>query len=203
MSLLYQRGKRDIMQKRRIILASRSPRRKKLLEQVGLEFEICESNFDEDSVSLADPIELAKFLALKKAEAVAARYDDAIIIGADSVVIFNDQALGKPKNSAEAKRILSELSGKENKGITGYAIIDTKNKIVVNNHSEAVVKFRDLSDLEIDEYVATGEPLDMAGAYGLMDRGATLMDTVSGNFYSIVGLPINEVYIELRKMGAV
>ncbi|MBI4779161.1 septum formation protein Maf [Candidatus Falkowbacteria bacterium] len=191
------------MQKRRIILASRSPRRKKLLEQVGLEFEICESNFDEDSVSLADPIELAKFLALKKAEAVAARYDDAIIIGADSVVIFNDQALGKPKNSAEAKRILSELSGKENKGITGYAIIDTKNKIVVNNHSEAVVKFRDLSDLEIDEYVATGEPLDMAGAYGLMDRGATLMDTVSGNFYSIVGLPINEVYIELRKMGAV
>lgn len=191
------------MQKRRIILASRSPRRKKLLEQVGLEFEICESNFNEDSVNLADPIELVKFLALKKAEVVAARYDDAIIIGADAVVIFNGQTLGKPKDAADAKRILRQLSGQENKGITGYALIDTKSKIVVNNYSEAVVKFRDLSDEEIDEYVATGEPLDMAGAYGLMDKGAILMESVRGNFYSIVGLPINQVYVELRKMGAI
>lgn len=191
------------MQKRRIILASRSPRRKKLLEQIGLEFEIVESNFDEDRVSLADPIELAKFLALKKAQAVAANYDDAIIIGADSVVIFNGAALGKPRDAADAKRILRQLSGRENKGITGYCLIDTKNKIVVNKHSEAVVKFRNFSDEEIDEYIATGEPLDMAGAYGLMDKGAVLMDTVSGNFYSIVGLPISEVYAELRKMGAI
>ena len=190
------------MQKRKIVLASRSPRRKKLLEQIGLEFEICDSNFDEDSVKLADPIELAKFLALKKAEAVAANYDDAIIIGADSVVIFNGVALGKPEDAADAKRILRELSGKENKGITGYCLIDTKNKIVVNSHSEAVVKFRDLSDEEINDYVATGEPLDMAGAYGLMDKGAVLMESVRGNFYSIVGLPINEIYVELRKMGA-
>jgi len=173
------------------------------MEQVGLEFEICDSNFDEDSVKIADPTELAMFLALKKAQVVAARYDDAIIIGADSVVIFNGRALGKPRDAAEAKRILRELSGKENKGITGYAVIDTKNKIVVNSHGEATVKFRNLSDAEIDEYVATGEPLDMAGAYGLMDKGAILTESVRGNFYSIVGLPINEVYVELRKMGAV
>ncbi len=191
------------MQKRKIVLASRSPRRKKLLEQIGLEFEIVDSNYDENQIKIADLIELAKFLALKKAEVVAARYDDAIIIGADSVVIFNGQALGKPKDAADAKRILRELSGKENKGITGYAIIDTKNKIVVNNHSEAVVKFRNLSEEEIDEYVATGEPLDMAGAYGLMDKGAVLMESVRGNFYSIVGLPINQVYVELRKMGTI
>ena len=191
------------MQQRKIVLASKSSRRKKLLEQIGLEFEICESNFDEDSVILADPIELAKFLALKKAEVVAARYGDAVIIGADSVVIFNGKILGKPKDAADAKRILRGLSGKENKGITGYAIIDTKNKITVNSHSEAVVKFRNLSDEEINEYVATGEPLDMAGAYGLMDKGAVLMESVNGNFYSIVGLPINEVYIELRKMGVI
>lgn len=173
------------------------------MEQIGLEFEICESNFDEDSVKLADPIELAKFLALKKAEAVAANYDDAIIIGADSVVIFNGRALGKPCDAVDAKRILRELSGKENRGVTGYAIIDTKNKIVVNDYGEATVKFRDLSDEEINEYVATGEPLDMAGAYGLMDKGAVLMESVRGNFYSIVGLPINQVYVELRKMGAI
>ncbi|MFA6307160.1 MAG: nucleoside triphosphate pyrophosphatase [Patescibacteria group bacterium] len=191
------------MQKRRIILASKSPRRKKILEQISLEFEIVESNFDEDSVILADPVELAKFLALKKAEAVAADYDDAIIIGADSMVIFNGRTLGKPKDAVEAKRILRELSGKENIGLTGYAIIDTKNKIVVNNYSQAVVKFRNLSDEEIDEYIATGEPLNMAGAYGLMDKGAVLMESIRGNFYSIVGLPINEVYVELKKMGAV
>jgi len=199
----FKETKNIIMQKRKIVLASRSPRRKKLLEQVGLEFEIFESNFDENSVKLADPIELAKFLALKKAEAAAAQYADAIIIGADSVVIFNGAALGKPRDAAEAKKILRELSGKENKGITGYAIIDVKNKIVINSHSEATVKFRDLSDEEIDEYIATGEPLDMAGAYGIMDRGATLMESVNGNFYSIVGLPINEVYFELRKMGVI
>ena len=191
------------MQKRKIVLASGSPRRKRLLEQIGLEIEICESNFNEDSVKLADPIELAKFLALKKAETVAARFEDAIIIGADSVVIFDGVALGKPKDEAQAKRILRELSGKENRGITGYAVIDTKNNVMVNNHSEAIVKFRNLSDEEINEYVATGEPLDMAGAYGLMDKGAILMESVSGNFYSIVGLPINEVYLELRKMGAI
>lgn len=191
------------MQKRRIILASRSPRRKKLLEQIGLEFEICDSNFDEDSIKITDPVGLVKLLALKKAEAVAVNYDDAIIIGADSVVIFNGAALGKPRDEADAKRILRELSGQENKGITGYAIIDTKNKIVINSHSEATVKFRNLSDEEIDEYIATGEPLDMAGAYGLMDKGAVLMESVRGNFYSIVGLPISEVYVELRKMGAV
>jgi septum formation protein len=147
------------MQKRKIILASKSPRRKKLLEQIGLEFKIVESNFNEDSVNLADPIELAKFLALKKAEVVAANYDDAIIIGADSVVIFNGCPLGKPKNAIEAKKILRELSGKENKAITGYAIIDTKNKTVVNNYSGAIVKFRNLSDEEINEYVETGEPM--------------------------------------------
>jgi len=173
------------------------------MEQVGLEFEIRESNFDEESVSIADPIELAKFLALKKAQAVASLYDDAIVIGADSIVIFNGQAIGKPKDAADAKRILLALSGRENRAITGYALIDTKKQIVVNKHSEAVVKFRKYSDEEIDEYIATGEPLVMAGAYGLMDRGAILMESIRGDFYSIVGLPIGRVYEELRKMEAV
>lgn len=191
------------MQKRKIILASKSPRRKKLLEQIGLEFEIVDSNYDEDMAVISDPIELVKFLALKKAEAVAAKFDDAIIIGADSVVIFNGQALGKPKDAADAKRILRELSGQENKGITGYCLIDTKNKTVVNNHSEAVVKFRNLSAEEIDEYVATGEPMDGAGAFQLMERGGMLAESISGDFYSIVGLPIAKVYVELRKMGAI
>ena len=191
------------MQKRKIVLASGSPRRKRIMEQVGLEFEIRESNFDEESVSIADPIELAKFLALKKAQAVASLYDDAIVIGADSIVIFNGQAIGKPKDAADAKRILLALSGRENRAITGYALIDTKKQIVVNKHSEAVVKFRKYSDEEIDEYIATGEPLVMAGAYGLMDRGAILMESIRGDFYSIVGLPIGRVYEELRKMEAV
>jgi septum formation protein len=186
---------------RKIILASKSPRRKRLLEQIGLKFEVVESSFDEESVELADPIELTKLLALKKAESVAKNFEDAIVIGADSVVIFKGRPLGKPKDEADAREILRELSGKENKAITGFAIIDTKNKIIINDHSEATVKFRELSDEEINDYIATGEPLGMAGAYGLMDKGAVLMESISGNFYTIVGLPINQVYVELKKLG--
>lgn len=174
-----------------------------MLEQIGLEFEIVESDYDEDMNAKADPYELVKFLALKKAENVAEQYGDAIIIGADTIAVFNNKFLGKPKDAAEAKKVLRELSGKENVAITGYAIIDTKNKIVINDHSDAIVKFRNLSDAEIDEYVATGEPLGMGGSYGLMDRGAVLMESIKGNFYSIIGLPINIVYVELKKMGAI
>lgn len=190
-------------QRRRIILASNSPRRKKLLEQIGLKFEIRASSFNEDTVKIKDPAELAKFLALKKAEEIAAFYDDAIIIGADTLVILDKKPMGKPKDEEDAKRILQVLSGEENVAITGYALIDTKKKMVINDYDQAVVKFRNLSDEEIDEYIATGEPLGMAGSYGIMDKGAVLIEGVKGNFYTIVGLPINLIYRELKKLGAI
>lgn len=186
---------------RKIVLASKSPRRKQLLEQLGLEFEVRESDYEEDMQVHSDPYELAKFLALKKTEDVAQHYKDAIVIGADTFVVDQGRFVGKPKNKQDAHRILRGFSGKEHEAVTGFAVIDTRDNTVVNDYGKAKVKFRELSDEEIDNYIDTGEPLDMAGSYGLMNRAAVLIESVSGDFYSIIGLPLNKVYLALKKMG--
>jgi len=189
------------MQQRKIILASKSVWRKKLLEQIGLSVEVRESEYEEDMNAMGDPHDLVKLLALKKAEDVARRYDDAIVIGGDTFTIFNDKFIGKPKDAEDAKKILKNFSGQEHEIVSGFAIIDTKNKIAVNDVGKALVRFRELSDEEIDDYVATGEPLTKAGAYGLMDKGAVLIESIEGDFYSVIGLPLNKIYIELKKLG--
>ncbi len=191
------------MQKRKIVLASRSPRRKKLLEQLGLEFEVVESSYDEDMNAATDPYELAKLLAFKKAEAVAKNYGDALVIGADTFTILEGKLIGKPKDKDEARNFLKNFSGKSHKVITGLAIIDTRNDKIVKKTGEAIIKFRNLDDREIEEYVATGRPLDAAGAYNMTDQGATLIESVSGDYYVVVGFPLSQLYSELRKMGAV
>ena len=191
------------MAKRKIVLASKSPRRKRMLEQIGVDFEIRESTYKEDMSARTDPYELAKFLALKKAEAVAGDFADAIIISADTFTIFNGEYIGKPKDKDDAKRILKNFSGQEHKIISAFALIDTKNQKVINDLGEAVVKFRNLSDEEIDAYVASGEPLEMAGGYGMLDHGATLIESVSGDFFSVIGLPLTKIYLALKEMGAI
>jgi len=186
---------------RKIILASKSPRRKVLLEQIGLKFEICESEYEEDMGAISDPHELVKFLALNKARDVAKHYDDAIIIGADTFVIFNDKFIGKPKDENDARKILQNFSGKEHEVVTGFAIIDTKNNIEINDVGTALVKFRKLTEEEIESYIATGEPMTRAGAYGLMEKAAVLIDSINGDFYSVIGLPLNKIYTNLSKLG--
>jgi septum formation protein len=188
-------------QKRKIVLASKSPRRKQLLEQIGLEFEISESGYQEDMKAFNNPYDLCKFLALKKAEDVASNYLDAIVIGADTFVVFEGRFIGKPKNINDAKKTLRMLSGKEHEVVTGFAIIDTKGKNIINDFGEARVRFRELSDEEIEEYVNTGEPISMAGSYGLMNKAAVLIENIDGDFYSIVGLPLGKIYVELKKIG--
>lgn len=191
------------MQKRKIVLASRSPRRRKMLEQLGLEFEAVESNYDENMAALSDPYELAEFLSLKKAEAVAGNYEDAVVIGADTFTILENKFIGKPKDKDEARIILKNFSGKNHKVISGLAIIDTKNGKIVKITGEAMVKFRNLDDQEIEDYIETGEPLDAAGGYNMTDHGATLIESISGDYYVVVGFPLSKLYVELRKMGAV
>ncbi|MEI7426157.1 MAG: Maf family protein [Candidatus Moraniibacteriota bacterium] len=186
---------------RKIILASKSERRKMLLAQIGLEFEIRESAYEEDMSALNDPHELAKFLALGKAQDVANHYDDAIIIGADTFVFYKGKFIGKPKNKEDAKKILTNFSGNTHDIVTGLAIIDTKTKTVVTDYGEARVTFRKLTTEEIDDYIATGEPMDKAGAYGLMHRAAVLIEKVEGDFYSVIGLPLNKLHVALKKMG--
>ena len=187
--------------KRKIVLASRSPRRRDLLKQIGLEFEIRESKYDEDMTAMDDPRKLVKFLALKKGEEVARHYKDAIIISGDTFVIFNNKFIGKPKNKEEAKKVLKNFSNKTHSIVSGFALIDAKTKKVINDYGEAKVKFRDLSEAEIDNYIATGEPFDMAGSYGLMNRAAVLIKGVEGDFYSVIGLPLNKVYLALKELG--
>lgn len=186
---------------RKIILASKSPRRKRLLEQIGLTFKIRESEYQENMTAKSDPYELAKFLALEKARDVAQYYDDAIVIGADTFTVYKGKFVGKPKDAADAKRILKNFSGKSHEVVTGFAVIDTKSGEIINDYGKAESFFRELTDEEIDAYIATDEPFGMAGAYGFMDKGAVLMDSVHGDFYSIIGLPIGKVYLALKKLG--
>ena len=189
------------MPNRKIILASKSPRRKELLEQIGLRFEVRESEYQEDMKAKDDPYKLVKFLALQKTKDVARHYDNAIIIGADTFIIYKNNFIGKPKNKAEAKNILKNFSGNEHSVITGFAIIDTKNNITVNNFGQAKVKFKKLSDQEIKDYIATEEPLDKAGGYAIQGKAGGFIESINGDYYSIIGLPLNKVYCELKKMG--
>lgn len=190
------------MQKRKIILASKSTTRKRILNQVGVNFEIEGSSFEEDMTVLKEPVKLVKFLALEKAKEVAQKHKDAIVIGADTFAIFQGQFLGKPKDKKDAKRILRMLSDKEQRIVSGFAIIDTKNKKIINDFGEAKVKFKKMTEAEIDDYIDTGEPLRYASAYGAGDKGAFLIESIKGDFYSVIGLPIVKVISELRKMKA-
>lgn len=189
-------------QERKIVLASKSIWRKKVLKQIGLkDFEIRESDYEEDMQAFDNPYKLVKFLALKKGEAVAKYYKDAIIISGDTFVVFENEFIGKPKSEEKAKETLRKLSGKEHKIVSGFAIIDTKNNKIINDYGEAKVRFRKLTDQEIDNYVATGESIQLAGAYGFGARGAILIEGIEGDYYSVVALPINKIYLGLKKMG--
>ena len=187
---------------RKIVLASKSYWRKALLEQIGVrDFEVLESDYEEDMSALDDPRELAKFLALKKGEAVAEKFDDAIVLSGDTFAVFDGKFIGKPRDSEDAKKTLRMFSGKEVVAVSGFAVIDTKSGKIINDFNEGVVKFKDLSDEEIDDYVATGEPLNLAGSFGIMKRASVFVESSSGDFYSIVGFPIGKIYLALKEMG--
>ena len=160
---------------RKIVLASGSPRRKKLLEQIGLEFEVCVSNFDEKENPNLKTHELAKNLSLGKAKDVAPKYKDAIIISADTFVSFKGAVLSKPETKEKAKQMLRLLSGKAHPIITGFTILDTKTGKTVSKSVETKVYIKKLTDKEIEEYIKTGEPLDKAGAYGIQEKGAVFV----------------------------
>ncbi len=187
---------------RKIVLASKSPRRKQLLKQIGLQnFIIHKSDYKEDMTAIDNPRELVKFLALEKCKDVAQHYPNAIIIAGDTFVIFNNKFIGKPKDKNDAKKMLKNFSDKEHLIVSGLAIIDTKSNKTITDIGEAQVKFKKLTNKEIEDYISLGESLQMAGAYGLANRGAPLIDSIKGDFYSVVGLPLNKLYLGLKKLG--
>lgn len=186
----------------RIILASQSPRRRELLGQMGFQdFEIIPAVGEEEADSSLPITEYVEQLALHKAAEVAARVNDpdAIVIGADTIVVHHDEILGKPRNQAHAFQMLSNLSGSRHMVYTGVALIQGERRIT--GHEGTKVRFCALTEQEILAYIATGEPMDKAGAYGIQGRGGLLVDSIEGDFYNVVGLPICRLSRMLAGIG--
>ena len=194
------------MKQTKIILASSSPRRKEIADQMGLEYEIIPSNYEEDMTLRLEPKDLVKTLALGKAKEVANRQEkkeetEAIVIGIDTFITYNKKLLGKPKSINEARKMLKMISGKIIKAYTGVAIIDIKNKNEMIDYDITEIMLADLTDIEIDNYINTGEPLDKAGAIGIQALGSIFIKKINGCFSGAVGLPENKIYNMISTMG--
>lgn len=180
-----------------IILASASPRRRELLKNMGLDFSIAVSDADESSVDASVPPEIyVQELALLKATATAKKVlnrKDSLIISADTVVVYDNKVLGKPKNEAEAIEMLKMLSGKIHQVYTGFCVLRIKDAFTVCKSVCTKVRFKNLTDEKIARYVATHEPMDKAGAYGIQGLGAMLIDAIQGDYFNVVGLPVSEL----------
>lgn len=166
---------------------------------IGLEFEVVSSDFKENMGLDMKPKELAKYLSLKKAKAVAKNFPDALIVSADTFIVLDKKLFGKAKDANHAKKMLKELSGKLHYVITGFAIIDTTNKKIINKHAVTKVWMKKLSDKEIEWYLETGEPIGAAGAYFIQSKGSVLIEKIEGDYFNIVGLPIFSLIKELKK----
>jgi septum formation protein len=186
---------------RQIILASTSPRRKQLLQQAGIEFTVVPSNFEEDMTLPLAPSELVKQLALGKANEVAEKYPDAIVIGADTIVVLKNQVLGKPKDEADARKTLQKLSGTTNEVITGMAVLcaSTNQKFLVA--SSSTVFMAEISETELDDYIASGEPMDKAGSYAAQGAGSIFVERIEGDFTSVIGLSVSQVWRLLKQIS--
>jgi septum formation protein len=178
-----------------IFLASASPRRKKLLKQIGLRFKTFSVDLNEEFSDGEHPVKTVKRLASDKLSLAKEKVKDGIIITADTIVVLNGKILGKPKDKKDAVRMLKMLSGKTHSVYTGYAVFNSINGKLVLSHRRTAVTFRKLTDKEIVDYVAGGSPLDKAGSYGIQDDyGAVFVKEIKGCYYNVVGLPLSDVY---------
>ncbi|WP_210366749.1 Maf family protein [Bacillus sp. REN3] len=183
----------------RLILASSSPRRKELLETLRLPFEISSSDADESFSDELTPAEAVMELASRKARAVAGNYPDCFIIGSDTVVVHGGTILGKPSDEQEAASMLRKLSGNTHAVYTGVSIHSPWKE--ERFYEKTDVTFWELSDEEIDTYIKSGEPFDKAGGYGIQGFGSMLVKHISGDYFTVVGLPVSRLIRELKKMG--
>lgn len=186
---------------KKIILASASPRRRELMKLLGVPFDVVVSDFDESLVTLKDPREFAEELSRKKAEIVAQKFENAVIIGADTVVALGSQILGKPKDEKDAERLLNLLSGTEHSIITGYTVMDVSSGSIATRSVVSKVKLKELTRGEVKAYIVTGEPMDKAGAYAVQEKGGLFVERIDGDFFNIVGLPLKNIREELKKLG--
>jgi septum formation protein len=183
----------------RVVLASGSPRRRELLQLVGIVHDVRPAEIDESYLPGELPSAHAERLAREKGRVVAERYPDALVISADTIVVIDGQVLGKPRDAAHAARMLRALSGRSHTVFTAVAV-------AWRGHLEAAVEavtvdFRQLPDAAIAAYIATGEPMDKAGAYGIQGYGATIVERIDGDYFAVMGLPLQRLVALLERMG--
>ncbi len=185
----------------KIYLASSSPRRKKLMEQIGLTFEVVKVKTPEKIKKYETPIRIVKRISQEKLQAAKEKISSGIIITADTIVVLNKQILGKPRNKKDAARILNLLSGNTHFVYTGFTIFNHKNLKTISDYEKTLVEFRQLTKDEIKAYIESGSPMDKAGAYGIQDDfGAVFVNKINGCYYNVVGLPLSKFYISLIKV---
>lgn len=188
--------------KKKIILASASPRRKELLERIGLQFEIIPSNADENIEGQEFSEKLIEQLAIDKATDVAKKTKkSALVIGADTIVVCQNKVLGKPIDKDDAREMIKHLSGNIHEVVTGIAIIDTETNTTLSDFLVTKVKFKELTDLEIENYLSTDEPYDKAGAYAAQGIGAMFIEEINGCYNNVVGLSVYKLSEMMKKLG--
>jgi len=183
----------------RVVLASQSPRRRELLALVGIPHEVVPADIDETPFAHEAPAAYTERLAREKAAAVAHRFPDAVIIGSDTTVVIGGELLAKPEDEADARRMLRLLSGRTHTVHTAVAV--SRRDRVASGVEDVAVTFRPLGDDEIAAYVATREPMDKAGAYGIQGYGATIVERIDGDFFAVMGLPLVRLTRLLGEVG--
>ncbi len=182
-----------------IYLASRSPRRRQMLEMVGIQFTLIDIEVDEDNHFADNPREYVITLSGKKAEEAAKRISKGIVATADTIVYLDGKVMNKPADEEDARRMLGLLSGRTHQVYTGFTLLSVPDGKIVQDCGMTDVTFRQLDREEIDEYVRSGAPMDKAGAYGIQDDlSALFVERINGDFYNVVGLPLPRFYLALR-----
>jgi septum formation protein len=189
------------MMTKQLILASSSPRRKELLQTLGLPFSVLTSDVEETTKPGLSPREIVEELALRKASAVASRLTEGIVLGSDTIVVLDGEVLGKPADEADACRMLKSLQGREHTVYSGVALVDVQTGQREVSSSRTQVRIGSMTDREIAAYVATGEPMDKAGSYAIQGIGATIVEGISGDYFTVVGLPLRLTAAMLSRFG--
>lgn len=183
-----------------LVLASASPRRRALLTMLGLDFTVAPSDVPEPVLPGIEPSALVRHLAFEKALAVAPAHPESLVLAADTIVVLDGDVLGKPTDADDARRMLRRLAGQRHCVFTGLAFVHLATQRRIAAHEATEVCFGEMSDGEIDAYVASGSPLDKAGAYGIQDdRGALFIRRMEGDYYNVVGLPLHRLYRTLQQ----
>ncbi|MFZ0484015.1 MAG: Maf family protein [Desulfobacterales bacterium] len=186
-----------------LILASKSPRRRYLLEQAGLKFSVIPSNIDETRIPLSSPETYVRILSESKADDISKKYPEKWVIGADTIVLNNGNILGKPESRDDARTMLKQLSGQTHQVLTGYAICCKAKNRMFSETVKTDVLFKHLTHEEIEWYIHTKEPFDKAGSYAIQGLGTFLVKSVHGSYTNVVGLPVCEVIEFLLKEGVI